>query len=114
MSKQPRLQAVFAAIAVLAVALGFAACGGGDDNSTDSGGGGGGKRSVEPRERQGHDQVGSKNFTEEIILGEIYAQALQHAGYNIKKDLNLGDSTIAIKTLKQGEISGYPEYSSTP
>ena len=57
--------------------------------------------------------VGSKNFTEEFILGEIYAQALQAAGYDVKKDLNLGSEQIALKALKNGDVDGYPEYTST-
>ena len=57
--------------------------------------------------------VGSKNFTEEFILGEIYAQALQAAGYEVKKDLNLGSEQIALRALKGGDIDGYPEYTST-
>ena len=57
--------------------------------------------------------VGSKNFTEQFILGEIYAQALQAAGYDVKTDLNLGSEQVALKALKAGEISGYPEYTST-
>ena len=57
--------------------------------------------------------VGSKNFTEEYILGNIYAQALQAAGYDVKTNLNLGSETIAYKALQDGEISGYPEYTST-
>ena len=57
--------------------------------------------------------VGSKNFTEQFILGEIYAQALEAAGYDVDTELNLGSETIALKALKDGEISGYPEYTST-
>ncbi|MEA2347782.1 MAG: osmoprotectant transport system substrate-binding protein opuBD [Thermoleophilaceae bacterium] len=57
--------------------------------------------------------IGSKNFTEEFILGEIYAQALEAAGYDVKTDLNLGSEQIALKSLEDGEISGYPEYTST-
>ncbi len=57
--------------------------------------------------------VGSKNFTEEYILGNIYAQALQAAGYKVDTKLNLGSETIALKALKDGQISGYPEYTST-
>ena len=57
--------------------------------------------------------VGSKNFTEQIILGEIYAQALEAAGYDVSTDLNLGDEFVALKALENGEISGYPEYTST-
>jgi osmoprotectant transport system substrate-binding protein len=58
-------------------------------------------------------KVGSKNFTEEFILGEINAQALEAAGYKVKRDLNLGDAQIAFKALKAGDIDGYPEYTST-
>ena len=57
--------------------------------------------------------IGSKNFPEQEILGEIYAQALAAAGYKVKTDLNLGSETVALKTLKAGQISGYPEYAST-
>ena len=57
--------------------------------------------------------VGSKNFTEQFILGEIYAQGLEAAGYDVSTDLNLGDETVALKALKAGEIDGYPEYTST-
>ena len=54
--------------------------------------------------------IGSKNFPEQEILGEIYAQALEAAGYKVKTDLNLGSETVALKAVKTGEISGYPEY----
>ena len=57
--------------------------------------------------------VGSKNFTEQIILGEIYAQALEAAGYTVQTDLNLGSEQVALEALEAGEISGYPEYTST-
>ena len=57
--------------------------------------------------------IGSKNFTEQFILGEIYAQALEAAGYTVETDLNLGSEQIALKALEDGQISGYPEYTST-
>lgn len=57
--------------------------------------------------------VGSKNFTEEFILGNIYAQALEAAGYKVKTQLNLGSEQIAYKALKKGQIDAYPEYTST-
>ena len=57
--------------------------------------------------------VGSKNFTEQKVLGEIYAQAFEAAGYKVRKSLDLGDEKTAQKTLKQGEIDGYPEYTGT-
>ena len=115
MSTNARLRALLAAVAALALTLGVAACGGGDDTDTSAGGGGGGGKLIQSNPANGKVTitVGSKNFTEEFILGEIYAQALQQAGYKVKKDLNLGDSEIAIKALKAGEISGYPDYIST-
>jgi glycine betaine/choline ABC-type transport system substrate-binding protein len=57
--------------------------------------------------------IGSKNFTEEFILGEIYAQALQAAGYTVKKQLNLGSEQIALKAVKSGQVDAYPEYTGT-
>ena len=57
--------------------------------------------------------VGSKNFTEQLILGEIYAQALEAAGYDVKKRLNLGPERVAFRALEDGEIDAYPEYTST-
>jgi len=41
--------------------------------------------------------VGSKNFTEQFILGEIYSQALKAAGFIAKTDLNLGSELVAYK-----------------
>ena len=57
--------------------------------------------------------VGSKNFTEQYVLGEIYAQALKAAGYKVKTDLKLGSEVIAHKALQQGEVDAYPEYTGT-
>jgi osmoprotectant transport system substrate-binding protein len=57
--------------------------------------------------------IGSKNFTEQKVLGEIYAQGLAAAGYTVKTDLNLGDEVTALKALKGGDISAYPEYTGT-
>jgi glycine betaine/choline ABC-type transport system substrate-binding protein len=57
--------------------------------------------------------VGSKNFTEQFLLGEIYAQALEAAGYTVKKELNLGSEQIADKAVKSGQVDAYPEYTGT-
>ena len=57
--------------------------------------------------------VGSKNFTEQYVLAEIYAQALGAAGYKVKKELNLGSEVVAYRSLKQGEVDSYPEYTGT-
>ena len=112
---QSRMRAVYALIAALVLALGVAACGGGDDNNDTGTSGGNSANLIKSNpDNQGIQlTVGSKNFTEEYILGNIYAQALQAAGYDVKTNLNLGSETIAYKALEDGEVSGYPEYTST-
>jgi osmoprotectant transport system substrate-binding protein len=57
--------------------------------------------------------IGSKNFTEQKVLGEVYAQALEAAGYSVSKQLNLGDEKTALAAVEGGEISAYPEYTGT-
>lgn len=54
--------------------------------------------------------VGSANFTESIILGEIYAQALDEAGYPVETQLNLGAREIYFQALQDGDIDFFPEY----
>lgn len=107
------------AVLALAMAVGLAACGGDDD---DGGGGadtGGGGETAAEQIRSNPDNagttitVGSKNFTEQKILGEIFAQGFEAAGYTVKKELNLGDEKTALKALEENEISAYPEYTGT-
>jgi osmoprotectant transport system substrate-binding protein len=56
--------------------------------------------------------VGSKNFTESLILGELYADTLEHAGYKVERKFNLGDAIIHT-SLVNGAIDLYPEYTGT-
>ncbi len=106
-------RALFAALLALVLVLGVAACG--DDDDDNGGGGGGGPDKIVSNPDNGKVDltIGSKNFTEQIVLGEIYAQALQAAGYNVDTALNLGSEQVALQAVKDGEISGYPEYTST-
>ena len=117
-TKTTRLSALAACMGLaLVLSLGVAACGSSDDTtgeSTSAEGGGGGAAIVSnPDNGKVSLTIGSKNFAESEITGEIYAQALAAAGYKIKTDLSLGSETIALKTLKAGQVSGYPEYTST-
>jgi osmoprotectant transport system substrate-binding protein len=57
--------------------------------------------------------IGAKNFTEQRVLGELYAQALSAAGYTVKTKFDLPNETTAFAELKAGTISGYPEYTGT-
>jgi glycine betaine/choline ABC-type transport system substrate-binding protein len=107
-----------AALAALIAAVGIAACGSSSDNTTESTSSAGGKSSAQviqsnPANEKVTVTIGSKNFTEEFILGNIYAQALTAAGYNVKTQLNLGSEQIALKALKSGQIDAYPEYTGT-
>ena len=62
---------------------------------------------------QGTITIGSKDFTEQFVMGELYAQALQGAGFTVKKKLNLGSTTITDAALRKGDIDIYPEYTGT-
>ncbi len=58
--------------------------------------------------------VGSKNFTEQLILGEIVAQHLEkRLGRTVERKLNLGGTLLAHNALVQGDIDLYPEYTGT-
>jgi osmoprotectant transport system substrate-binding protein len=107
--------------AVLALALGAAACGsdnkdnGGGSSSSSQSTGAGQSAAIKRNDANAKTTltIGSKNFTEQKVLGEIYAQAFKAAGYKVKTALNLGDEKTALKALKTDQISGYPEYTGT-
>ena len=58
-------------------------------------------------------RVGSKNFTEEFIVAELYALALENAGLTVERKFNLGATQIAMAALRRGDIDLYPEYTGT-
>jgi len=53
-------------------------------------------------------RVGSKNFTEQFVLAELYAQALEAAGVKVEKKLNLGGTLIAHKALEKRRSTCIP------
>ncbi len=57
--------------------------------------------------------VGSKDFTEEFIVAEMYALLLEHAGLTVERKINLGGTPIAQAAIEAGDIDIYPEYTST-
>jgi glycine betaine/choline ABC-type transport system substrate-binding protein len=113
MNAHPRLRLLFALVAALALALTIAACGDDDESSDDGDEASSTAIEANPGNEGVELTIGSKNFDEQFILGEIYAQALEAAGYTVNKDLNLGSEQIALKALEEGEVDGYPEYTST-
>jgi osmoprotectant transport system substrate-binding protein len=95
-----------------------AACGdddddGGDGASTAEGGGQAAAIQKDDALSAVKLTIGSKNFTEQKVLGEIYAQALAAGGYDVSTELNLGDEKTALAALEGGEIDAYPEYTGT-
>jgi osmoprotectant transport system substrate-binding protein len=58
--------------------------------------------------------VGSKNFTEQVVLGEIIAQHLEHRlGQKITRRFNLGGTLLSYQAIVLDQISLYPEYTGT-
>jgi osmoprotectant transport system substrate-binding protein len=111
---------VILASALAALSFGVAACGS-DDKPSESATtptaeateAAGGQITSNPDNAAISLKIGSKNFTEQKVLGEIYAQGLAAAGYKTTTDLNLGDQDTALAALKGGQIDAYPEYTGT-
>src|SRR4029450_5298699 len=81
------------------LALLLAACGGGD--ALEGG--------PQPNE-QSSVTVGSTNFSEQLILAEMYAAVLKKAGVNVDTRLNLGAREVVFPALEKGDIDLLPEY----
>src|SRR3954464_5059169 len=92
-----RLRAIV--LAVLAILL--AGCGSS---------GGSGKTVTLPGKGKPAVTLATKNFTEEYILGELYAQALRRRGFTVVLKQNVGSSEIVDRALGDGVIDVYPEY----
>ncbi len=58
-------------------------------------------------------RVGSKDFTEQFIIGEMYALVLEESGLSVERKLNLGGTPVAQAALTSGEVDLYPEYTGT-
>jgi osmoprotectant transport system substrate-binding protein len=85
--------------AVLVLALLIAGCGG------SGGGSGSGGDSKGPT-----ITIGTKNFTEQYILGELYRQALEAKGFKVSLKSDIGSSEIVDRALLAGSLDMYPEY----
>ena len=57
--------------------------------------------------------VGSKNFTEQVLLGEILAQVLESRGLAVDRRLNLGGTSLCHAALRSGQLDAYVEYTGT-
>jgi osmoprotectant transport system substrate-binding protein len=100
-----------AALLAVALAIAVAACGGDDDdNGSASNGSSTQAAADQPGKGKPPVTIGDKNFTEQYVLGELYAQALRAKGYTVKIKSNIGSSEIIDKALTSGKLDMYPEY----
>jgi osmoprotectant transport system substrate-binding protein len=100
-------------LALLAVIAALFVVGCGDDDSGGGGGGGTGTSSSgdeQPGAGKPAVTIGTKDFTEEFVLGQLYAQALEAKGYKVNLKENIGATEIIDKALTSNQIDGYPEY----
>ena len=105
----------FGAVALLALlaALFVAACGSSSSNTSSSASSAASSTpaaSSQPGKGKPAVTLGTKDFTEEFILGQLYRQALQHAGYTVHYKENIGATEVVDKALTSGKIDAYPEY----
>lgn len=104
-------------VATLLTGLVFilAACGSDSaDESSESQGGGGAsaQETTSPSPASAPPIViGSKNFTESLITGELYSQAFAAQGYKVRHKPNIGSTELIDRVLRDGQIDAYPEYS---
>jgi osmoprotectant transport system substrate-binding protein len=96
------------------MAFAVAACGSSDNNSSSSSSTPATSSSAAAPAQPGKGKppvtIGTKDFTEEFILGELYKDALQAKGYTVKLKKNIGATEIIDTALKSHKIDGYPEY----
>jgi osmoprotectant transport system substrate-binding protein len=85
-----------------------------DTAATDSAASPSGSAAAAPASGNGATiKVGSKNFTEQFILGEMYTQLLEANGFKVETSFGLATEAVAHQALLNGEIDLYPEYTST-
>lgn len=69
-------------------------------------------KSKDTSSKKGTIRIGSKDFTENLVVSEIYALALENAGYKVERKFNIASSVIHT-SLVNNEIDLYPEYTGT-
>jgi osmoprotectant transport system substrate-binding protein len=97
--RRPRRIAQAFVFAVLALAA-VSACGNADDETGGS----------QPQGLDLNVTLGTKNFDEQFLLGELYKQALGARGYKVTLKQNIGSTEVIDGSLQRGEIDGYAEY----
>jgi osmoprotectant transport system substrate-binding protein len=96
------------AAAALTASLALSACGS-DEGDSGGDGGGGGDSALSGVSIT----VGSKDFTENILVGEMLVLAMENEGADVTDQINLGGTSVNRDALLAGEIDVYPEYNGT-
>jgi osmoprotectant transport system substrate-binding protein len=95
-----RFRSTVLGAALLALLLVAAACGSGEDDDGTTGG----------SQEKGELTVGSDAFAEAQIMGEMYAQVLENAGYTISRQLDIEAREVRLPAMESGEVDIAPEY----
>ena len=90
---------------MLVLAAVVAACGGGGSSSTGTTAG-----PVGPGAGKPPVTIGTKNFPEAFLLGQLYAQALEAKGFKVKLKSDVGATEIIYRALMSGTLDMYPDY----
>lgn len=96
------------AVVAFTAALTLSACGGGSDPLTSASASPAGSGAASAA--GGKVVVGSANFPENVLLAEIYAQALEAKGVQVDKKLNIGSREVLFDQVKSGGLTVLPEY----
>ena len=96
------MRAVVSVLAGLLAVVVLGACAGGDDDAMT------GERAAPPAGPP--IRIGAKNFTEQLILGELYRQALEAKGFDVVLKDDIGSTEIIHRALRRGALDMYPEY----
>ncbi|MFG1925893.1 ABC transporter substrate-binding protein [Cryptosporangium sp. NPDC048952] len=91
------------AVGSAAALLALTACGGGDDSDS-------GSDPLNQPASSSEVVVGSANFPENVLLGEIYAQALEAKDVKVKRQLNIGAREVIYSQIEKGTLTVLPEY----
>jgi osmoprotectant transport system substrate-binding protein len=99
----------FAVLAILATLL-LAACGSSSSSSSSGASSSATSSSVATGPPNKTLTLGTKNFTEEYVIGQLYKQALEAHGYTVNYKESIGATEVVDKALTSGQIDAYPEY----
>src|SRR3954454_9922807 len=94
----------WATAALTALLIALSGCGGGDDGGTSA------KKQTTTTPAPPQITIGTKNFPEQFILGELYKQALEANGFRVRLQSDIGSSEIVDRALVAGRLHRSPEY----